>query len=484
MNEVKAEEEIVRGSSRRTPVGRVRRRAPGQARPAGPVGGRPPGQLAHVRSRLAFGREPRQRTPVRVVRALRELGIEAVAVSTADRDARRPPCRPRDPSAAVTAESYLNIASIVAAAGDRLRRRHPGYGFLSSGRPSSRPAWQRPRLRRPGREVMAQMGDRSRRRRRCARPRPLVPGTEQATTLDQATKLAPELGFQSSSRPLRGRPRIASSSAELEDAYTRPRARRRQRSATGHLPGEGRRPRGTSRSSARRRQRRRAHARGARVLDQRRHQKLIESPSARSAGGARDGDRPRRACRRPATERRHARFLLGPDGGFSLHPELNAASRSSTRSASSSPGSTSSTSSCGSRPGVLRLTGRAPRQGTRQCGSARRTQPAASRRHRAGSSDCIPAGLVCGWTPVEAARRSPELRLADREALRLGRDRPAAIARALRALGELELEGTRRAISRCRCCAEAFTGDYNVVHRQHGALAGRAPRSSCSTSGT
>ena len=72
---------------------------------------------------------------VRVIRALRELGIEAVAVySTADRDtahvrlADRAVCiGPPSP-----AESYLNIASIVAAANTTgCDAVHPGYGFLS-----------------------------------------------------------------------------------------------------------------------------------------------------------------------------------------------------------------------------------------------------------------------------------------------------------------------------------------------------------------
>src|SRR4029077_18473101 len=72
---------------------------------------------------------------VRVIRALRELGIEAVAVySTADRDAAH--VRLADRAVGIgpppPAESYLNIASVVAAANTTgCDAVHPGYGFLA-----------------------------------------------------------------------------------------------------------------------------------------------------------------------------------------------------------------------------------------------------------------------------------------------------------------------------------------------------------------
>ena len=72
---------------------------------------------------------------VRVIRALHELGIEAVAVySTADRDALHVGLADQavcigPPSAT---ESYLRIPSVIAAAETTgCDAVHPGYGFLS-----------------------------------------------------------------------------------------------------------------------------------------------------------------------------------------------------------------------------------------------------------------------------------------------------------------------------------------------------------------
>ena len=72
---------------------------------------------------------------VRVIRALRELGVEAVAVySTADRDAMH--VRLADEAVCVgppaATESYLRIPSIIAAAVTTgCDAVHPGYGFLA-----------------------------------------------------------------------------------------------------------------------------------------------------------------------------------------------------------------------------------------------------------------------------------------------------------------------------------------------------------------
>src|SRR3990167_10356315 len=72
---------------------------------------------------------------VRVIRALHELGIEAVAVfSTADADAMHVALADRSvcigPPAA--ADSYLKIPNVVAAAETTgCEAVHPGYGFLA-----------------------------------------------------------------------------------------------------------------------------------------------------------------------------------------------------------------------------------------------------------------------------------------------------------------------------------------------------------------
>src|SRR5439155_4858762 len=72
---------------------------------------------------------------VRVIRALHELGIEAVAVhSTTDEESLHVRLADRSvrigPPAA--AESYLNISALIAAAETTgCEAVHPGYGFLS-----------------------------------------------------------------------------------------------------------------------------------------------------------------------------------------------------------------------------------------------------------------------------------------------------------------------------------------------------------------
>ena len=72
---------------------------------------------------------------VRVVRALHELGVEAVAVhSTCDHDALH--VRLADAAVCIgpppAAESYLRVPSVIAAAvTSGCDAIHPGYGFLS-----------------------------------------------------------------------------------------------------------------------------------------------------------------------------------------------------------------------------------------------------------------------------------------------------------------------------------------------------------------
>ncbi len=138
---------------------------------------------------------------VRVIRALHELGIEAVAVySTADegalhtRLADRAVCiGPAPPS-----ESYLRIPSVIAAATTtRCEAIHPGYGFLSEN-----PAFAEACLDNelvfvgPTAETMARMGDKAAAKQEMvAAGVPVVPGTEGATTLDEARSAADETGY-------------------------------------------------------------------------------------------------------------------------------------------------------------------------------------------------------------------------------------------------------------------------------------------------
>src|SRR2546423_3259907 len=137
---------------------------------------------------------------VRVIRALHELGVEAVAVySTADQGALHTRLADRaiciGPPAA--AESYLKIPAIVAAAQTSgCEAIHPGYGFLAEN-----PAFVRACEDNdlvfvgPGADVMARMGDKVQAKAEMAAAGvPLVPGSEGATTVGAARAAADELG--------------------------------------------------------------------------------------------------------------------------------------------------------------------------------------------------------------------------------------------------------------------------------------------------
>ena len=137
---------------------------------------------------------------VRVIRALHELGVEAVAVySTADagtlhtRLADRAVCI-GPPSAS---ESYLNMPSVVAAAETTgCDAVHPGYGFLAEN-PYFVKACEENDLVfvGPDADVMARMGDKVEAKRVLADAGlPLVPGTE-AVGADEARAAATEIGF-------------------------------------------------------------------------------------------------------------------------------------------------------------------------------------------------------------------------------------------------------------------------------------------------
>ncbi len=138
---------------------------------------------------------------VRVVRALHELGIEAVAVySTADagslhtRLADRAVCIGPPPAS----KSYLNIASVIAAAAitgcDAV---HPGWGFLA----------ENPEFVRicadndlvfvgPTAQAMERAGDKVRAKAELSRAGvPIVPGTEALAGAAEARSAAAEVGY-------------------------------------------------------------------------------------------------------------------------------------------------------------------------------------------------------------------------------------------------------------------------------------------------
>jgi acetyl-CoA carboxylase biotin carboxylase subunit len=137
---------------------------------------------------------------VRVIRALHELGIEAVAVySTADAGALHTRMADRavcigPPSAT---ESYLNIASVVAAGETTgCEAVHPGYGFLSEN-PDFVHACEHNDLVfiGPDADVMARMGDKVEAKRELGQAGvPLVPGTD-VVALEEARSAAADVGY-------------------------------------------------------------------------------------------------------------------------------------------------------------------------------------------------------------------------------------------------------------------------------------------------
>jgi acetyl-CoA carboxylase biotin carboxylase subunit len=138
---------------------------------------------------------------VRVIRALHELEIEAVAIySTADRESMH--VRLADRAVAVgpapASQSYLNIPSVIAAAATTgCEAIHPGYGFLAEN-PAFVAACEDNSLVfvGPTADVMARMGDKVQAKGEMAQAGvPLVPGSSGAVELAEARSLAAELDY-------------------------------------------------------------------------------------------------------------------------------------------------------------------------------------------------------------------------------------------------------------------------------------------------
>ena len=276
---------------------------------------------------------------VRVIRALHELGIEAVAVySTADRGALHTRLADREicvgPPAA--AESYLNIASLVGAAETTgCDAVHPGWGFLAESSAFVRACVDNDLVFvGPSAETMERAGDKALAKEELARVGvPLVPGTEGRTTLAEARAAAQELGYPVLLKAAAGGGgkgmRLVTAPDEFEPGFERAAAEAQAAFGDGTLYLE------KAISPAR-------HVEIQVLCDvdggvltlgerecsiQRRHQKLIEeSPSAALTPEAREAMEAaaERACR--AVGYRNAgtfEFLLGADGNF-YFIELNA----------------------------------------------------------------------------------------------------------------------------------------------------------------
>src|SRR5947208_4244466 len=138
---------------------------------------------------------------VRVIRALHELEIEAVAIySSADKESMH--VRLADRAVAVgppsASQSYLNIPSVRAAGTTTgCEAIHPGYGFLAEN-PAFVAACEDNELVfvGPSAEVMARMGDKVQAKAEMKRADvPLVPGSKEAVGSAEARSVAAERGY-------------------------------------------------------------------------------------------------------------------------------------------------------------------------------------------------------------------------------------------------------------------------------------------------
>jgi acetyl-CoA carboxylase biotin carboxylase subunit len=276
---------------------------------------------------------------VRVIRALHENDVEAVAVySTADRDSLH--VRLADRAICIgppqASESYLRIPSVVAAATTTgCDAVHPGWGFLAEN-PAFVEACADNELVfiGPSAEVMARMGDKVRAKEELrAAGVPLVPGTQGATDLDESREAAEEVGYPVLLKATAGGGgkgmRLVQGPDELDSAYNTAALEAEAAFGDGSLYLE------KAVSPAR-------HVEIQVLVDgeggvltlgerecsiQRRHQKLIEETPSPALGPAQREAMEaaaERACR--AVGYRNAgtfEFLLGPDGSF-YFIELNA----------------------------------------------------------------------------------------------------------------------------------------------------------------
>jgi acetyl-CoA carboxylase biotin carboxylase subunit len=276
---------------------------------------------------------------VRVIRALHELDVEAVAIySTADADALH--VRLADHAVCIgpppAAQSYLRMDSVIAAANTTgCEAVHPGYGFLSE-----RPAFVEACADNdlvfvgPPADVMALMGDKiSAKQAMRAADVPTVPGTEGATSLDDVEAVAAEIGFPLLLKASAGGGgkgmRLVHEPADLADAYQTAAAEADAAFGDPRMYVE------KALEPARHVEIQVLCDNHGNVLTlgerecsiQRRHQKLVEeSPSPALNPESREAMEAaaERACR--AVGYRNAgtfEFLLGPDGNF-YFIELNA----------------------------------------------------------------------------------------------------------------------------------------------------------------
>jgi len=422
---------------------------------------------------------------VRVIRALHELGIEAVAVySTADADALH--VRLADRAVRIgpppASESYLSIPAIVAAATTTgCEAVHPGYGFLSENDAFVHACEEHDLVFvGPPADVMARMGDKAQAKAEMrAAGVPLVPGTDGTATAAEARAAADELGYPvllkaaagGGGKGMRG----VEGPDELDDAFAAAAAEALAAFGDGSLYVE------KTVAPAR-------HVEIQVVCDaqgnvltlgerecslQRRHQKLVEeTPSPALTPELREEmeSAAERACRAVGYVNAGTyEFLLGPDGRFSFielnarlqveHPVTELCTgidivRMQLRVASGEP---------------LALVGRAPRRGHAIEVRLNAEDP---------ERDFMPApGRVTRFRPAQGPGVRVDTFVEDGTVIPpfydsliaklvvWDVDRPAAIARALRALEETVIEGvpTTRELAIELLSSEEFrSGEYST----------------------
>ena len=422
---------------------------------------------------------------VRVIRAIHEAGAEAVAVySTADSDALHVRLADRavcigPPSAA---ESYLRISNVIAAAETTgCEAIHPGYGFLAEN-----PAFVRACEANdlvfvgPDADVMERMGDKARAKSEMKEAGvPLVPGTVGAVSLDEMRVAAAELGFPVLLKAVSGGGgkgmRLVHGPEELEAAYSTARVEAEAAFSDASLYLE------KALVPARHIEVQVLCDKDGGVLTlgerecsiQRRHQKLVEeSPSPALDPDTREEMEAatERACRTIGYENAGTfEFLLGADGTFHFielnarlqveHPVSEVVTgidivREQLRIAAGEP---------------LTVTGRAPRQGHAIEIRLNAEDPAHDFAPAPGTIErfrpALGPGVRIDTHLEEGSTISPYYDSLIAKLIVWAEDRPAAIARGVRALGEIELGGipTTRALALDILRSDEFvSGEYST----------------------
>jgi len=422
---------------------------------------------------------------VRVIRALHELGCEAVAVySTADEGA--PFVRMADRALRIgppaAAESYLKIPSLIAAATTTgCEAVHPGWGFLAENPAFARACEENDLVFvGPPPDVMARMGDKAQAKHELrAAGVPLVPGTEGTATVEQARAAAGDIGFPVLLKAAAGGGgkgmRLVESVDELEDAFGS--AAAEAQAAFGDpalyvekvieparhvevqvlVDGDGR-----------------VLTLGDRECSiQRRHQKLIEeSPSPALMDEAREEMEAAAERAAQVVGYRNAgtfEFLVAPDGSFHFI-ELNARLQVEHPVSEVCTGIDIVHAQLRIAAGdALPISGRAPRRGHAieariNAEDAQRNftpAPGVVRRFRPP----LGPGVRVDTAVEDGSVVPPYYDSLIAKVIVWDIDRPSAIARALRALGELEVEGvptTRETALEILQTDEFTSGDYST----------------------